>query len=287
MRITIAAALLAIATGCVPMGKYTELETTYNRTKSELEATLAERNASIAQLEADLAALEGTRRKLQGDLETATNALELANSAHARIKEDRGKLQGEVSRMEMALAELERRKAKTEARMKEYSDLVGRFQTMIDAGQLDVKIVNGRMVVAMASDILFASGSSTLRKDGKDAVAEVAGILASIPEREFQIEGHTDNTPVGVKAHQTKNWDLGSARAIGVVKHMIQTGMPPGRISAATYAEFRPVDTNRTDEGKAANRRIEIVVVPDLSQLPGFDELAGTAGEPPRTGTRP
>ncbi len=271
MRLLLVPALLCLAIGCVPKGKYLELETELNDTRSQLEGRISEQDGTIMKLQGEIDALEGTRKKLEAELAVTQKSLEDSNAANARMLKDQKGLQGEVTRMQQALDELERRKAKAEARMKEYQDLVARFQSMIDAGTLSVKIVNGRMVVELASDILFASGSSSLSKEGKDAIAEVATILASIPERDFQIEGHTDNVP-----GKQSNWMLGAQRAVGVVQHMIDSGMPPERISAASYAEFRPVDTNRTTEGKARNRRIEIVVVPDLSQLPGFSELAGT-----------
>ena len=76
---------------------------------------------------------------------------------------------------------------------------------------------------------------------------------------------HTEQFP--------SNWELASARALNVVRTLQEGGVPVGRLSAASFAENRPVDTNKTKEGKAANRRIEIVVVPDLSLLPGYEEL--------------
>ncbi|MGC4116718.1 MAG: OmpA family protein [Myxococcales bacterium] len=126
------------------------------------------------------------------------------------------------------------------------------------------------MVVALASDVLFASGQSKLSKDGEAAIAEVAKLLAEIPDRKFQVEGHTDNVPP--KPPMT-NWDLAAARSITVVRTMVEAGMPANRISAASFGEFKPAKDNDSQEGKAANRRVEIVVVPDLSSLPGFDEL--------------
>jgi len=275
MRPVYVFAALALSTACVPKGKYLALDEELQQTRASLQAQVAERDGTILQLEGEVSALDGSKKRLQSELEQAQATLEQVTDEKARAVANQQGLQGEVERMKQALAELEARKAQTEARMNEYRDLVGRFQSMIDAGTLKVKIVNGRMVVAMATDILFPSGSATLRKDGQDAVSSVAQILASIPNREFQIEGHTDNVPVG-SAQFPSNWDLGAARAIGVVQQMIAAGMPADRISAASFGEFRPVDTNRTKEGKAANRRIEIVVVPDLSQLPGFQELSGS-----------
>jgi chemotaxis protein MotB len=135
-----------------------------------------------------------------------------------------------------------------------------------------VKIIDGRMVVALASDVLFTSGSAKLSEAGKTAIGEVSKLLADIPGRKFQVEGHTDNVPMKSAQYPT-NWELAAARALSVVKTMVDAGMPVDRISAASFGENKPAKPNDSPEGKAANRRIEIVVVPDLSTLPGFDEL--------------
>ena len=142
----------------------------------------------------------------------------------------------------------------------------------IDNGKLKAKIVDGRMVLELQTDILFGSGSADLSAEGAATIREVGGLLAQIPERKFQVEGHTDNVPIKSKKYPS-NWELASARAINVVKEMVDAGMPGKRVSAASYADSRPTATNETEEGRAQNRRIEIVIVPDLSDLPGAEQI--------------
>jgi chemotaxis protein MotB len=273
-RLALIALLLAPSAACVMKSKYVELETEYQSTRASLESQLSERNQTILGLEGEVEALNGQVSKLKGDLAQKEAALNDLREQNTSMLSNQEGLKGEIDRMRTALEDLERRKAEAEARMKEFKDLVARFQKMIDAGTLDVRIVNGRMVVVLATDILFGSGSATLSKEGKAALSEVAAILITIPGRDFQIEGHTDNVPIANERFPS-NWYLAAARSIGVVEHMVASGMPADRLSAASYGEFKPVDTNMTKEGKAKNRRIEIVVVPDLSQLPGFKELQG------------
>ncbi|MFN7145549.1 MAG: flagellar motor protein MotB, partial [Myxococcota bacterium] len=196
----------------------------------------------------------------------------------ATLVADRAKLKGSVDEMKIALAELESRKALAEARIAEYQGLLARFKKLIDAGKLTVKIVDGRMVVALATDILFSSGSAELSADGNAAIAEVAQVLVAIPDRAYQIEGHTDNVPIRTDKYPS-NWELASARALTVVRSMIAAGMPPTRVSAASYGEFKPTAANDSSTGRSSNRRIEIVVVPDLSNLPGFEELRKASAE--------
>jgi chemotaxis protein MotB len=136
-----------------------------------------------------------------------------------------------------------------------------------------VKIADGRMVVELATDVLFDSGSAKLSPAGKEAIMEVSRVLVTIADRQFQVEGHTDNVPIAT-AQYPSNWELAAARSMTVVKSMIEAGMTPARISAASYGDTRPVAGNDTPDGKAATRRIEIVGVPDLSELPGFEELS-------------
>ncbi|MBF5045858.1 OmpA family protein [Aggregicoccus sp. 17bor-14] len=181
-------------------------------------------------------------------------------------------MEASVAEMTTALNELQQRKEEAEARMGEYRALLAKFRGLIDAGKLKVRIVEGRMVVVLASDVLFPSGSASLSKEGKAAVGEVATLLASIPRRQFQVEGHTDNVPIAT-AQYPSNWELAAARALTVVKTMREVGMPPDRISAASFGDSKPAVPNDSAEGRAQNRRIEITIVPDLSTLPGFDEL--------------
>lgn len=256
----------------------------------DLEKRWEEARRRIEELEAELAALRARANELQVDLATEKKvAIERIADRDRRIEEleeklrlahaRAGELRATVDATKGALEELQKRKAEADARIAEFKALIGKFKSLIDAGKLRVKIVEGRMVVELATDILFGSGSANLSRAGRDAIKAVAEILASIPERTFQIEGHTDNVPIRT-AQFPSNWELAAARAINVVTTMVAGGMPPERISAASYADVRPTMSNETKEGRSANRRIEIVVVPDLSSLPGFDELNRVAATP-------
>jgi chemotaxis protein MotB len=261
MRTLSILAVLALASGCVTQGTYDKLEAEHKTTLGQLDAE----KTRATGLEEALAAEQARAKRL----ETQIAALE---EEKAGILKDRSRLEGSVGEMQVALAELSKRKAEADARIAEYRGLLARFQSLIDAGKLRVKIVEGRMVVELASDVLFPSGSASLSKDGRAAIVEVAGLLASIPDRKFQVEGHTDNIPIATAVYPS-NWELAAGRALTVVKTMVDAGMPADRISAASYGEVKPARPNDTPEGRASNRRIEIVVVPDLSSLPGFQEL--------------
>jgi chemotaxis protein MotB len=257
---------LLLSAGCVTAGKYDALQAE----KLATDQQLAEAQKGSAELRAALEKEKVRSKSLSESI--AKREAELA----AMLK-DKSSLQASVGEMQSALAELQRRKAEADGRIAEFRGLLTRFKSLIDAGKLKVKMSEGRMVVELPTDVLFGSGQANISKEGKAAIAEVSQALASISERRFQVEGHTDNVPIATALYPS-NWELASARALMVVKTMVEAGLPADRISAASFSEFKPVRANDTPENKAANRRIEIVVVPDLSGLPGFDELRRAAG---------
>ena len=117
------------------------------------------------------------------------------------------------------------------------------------------------MTVKMKDKILFSSGSATLGKDGKEALAAVAEVLTGLDDKVIRVEGHTDDVPLGRGAFAS-NWDLSVARALAVVRFLQQAGVDPTRLAAAGYGEFQPITANDTPEGRSQNRRIEIVLAP-------------------------
>jgi chemotaxis protein MotB len=263
---------LCCAAGCVSSGKYDALQKQLDDTKAELGHQLGERDGALKAKDEELTACKGK-------LDQSADALKGCESGRAKLESDlaatvrdKAALKASAEQMQSALAEADKRKAEAEKRLGETRKLLGQLKSMIDAGKLKVKIVDGRMVLALATDVLFASGSADLSPGGLATINEVAGVLVSIPDRKFQVEGHTDNKPIKTSRFPS-NWELGAARAITIVNTMVAAGLPSTRLSAASYGEFRPVAGNDTDLGRSSNRRIEIAVVPDLSMLPGFDEI--------------
>ena len=237
-----------------------------------LDAQVTEAEARAKDLEQEIKRLEEKLVRERAERKVTKDMLIESETKLATQLKDKKKLKASVAEMRTALDELKRRKKQADARIKQFKDLLGRFRKLIDAGKLKVKIDDGRMVVELATDVLFGSGSARLSKAGKVAVGEVAEVLKTIEGRKFQVEGHTDNVPIRTKKYPS-NWHLAAARAVTVVREMVSDDMPAESVSAASYGDARPVALNRTKEGRAANRRIEVVVVPDLSSLPGFEEL--------------
>jgi len=174
--------------------------------------------------------------------------------------------------------QLDKAKKRSKARVKAFLDLIDEFRPLIDRGILEITVAKGSITIGMAADVLFPSGSAQLSDEGQANIREVARLLGRRTDREFQVQGHTDTDPIR-SAEFPDNWHLGAARALNVVQFMIASGMSADQLSAATFGEHQPVATNDSDEGKSANRRIEIVFLPDLSDMPGHKELIKAAKE--------
>ncbi|MBW1813559.1 MAG: OmpA family protein [Deltaproteobacteria bacterium] len=171
---------------------------------------------------------------------------------------------------ESLMLELKKLKEASDKRNVEYKRLLIKLRTMIDSGSLTIKIRNGRMVVTLPSDILFSSGSTRLSKKGQKTIAELAATLSTLKGRSFIVVGHTDSTPIRTERFAS-NWELSTARAVVVVKLLIKNGVKPGMLTAGGCAEFDPVANNDSTDNKLKNRRVEIVFMPSVNELPKFE----------------
>jgi chemotaxis protein MotB len=148
------------------------------------------------------------------------------------------------------------------------AELIQQLQPLVQKGILEVEDIDGRTVIGMRAEVLFPSGSADLSASGKETIREVGGILARRTDLNWQIEGHTDNEPIST-AEFPDNWHLGAARAMAVLRVLINAGMDPNHVSAATFGQYAPVASNTSDSGKAMNRRIEIVLLPEIRRRRG------------------
>jgi chemotaxis protein MotB len=134
----------------------------------------------------------------------------------------------------------------------------------IDKGQVTISELRGKLTVNMVDAILFDSGKAEIKPEGLVVLGKVIEILKSVNDKAIRIEGHTDSNPItGTLAQRyPTNWELSSARAITVARYLQKQAIDPTLLSAAGFGEFKPVADNASAEGRAKNRRIEIVLVP-------------------------
>ena len=203
------------------------------------------------------------------ELAKSKEALIDAQNAQKKCDAHASDLEKRDTADEAQLAVLREKQRLAEQRAQQYRDLTAKFKSMIDAGKLQVQLRDGLMLVKLSENVLFDPGKTDLKPAGKEALKEVSTILATIADRKFQVAGHTDDAPLGKGSKFVDNWGLSSARALEVLHFMINEGkMPPARLSASGWADQLPVAKNDSNEGRAQNRRIEIILLPNLEDLP-------------------
>lgn len=217
---------------------------------------------------------EATAARLADENRTLTDALELHRASKVDLdtqltscKEELVSEKTAIATCESSIAELRGQEADAKAMLAEFDRLTARFKKMIDSGKLEVVFRRGEMIVKLPEQVLFPSGSATLSKDGEAALAEVAAVLRTMRGRRFTVAGHTDNVPIR-SSEFASNWELSSARAVTVTQMLIRKGVRPGSLAAAGYGQYAPIASNKTDTGRRRNRRIEIILEPDLGKLP-------------------
>ena len=225
--------------------KYKNLDESYKVLSSQSSKKLAEQAEKNQQL---LLELETKEQKM---------ALE-----SARLEE----LQKELNKRSKQINELQSLIDAKEAQMQQLKNAISSALHNFEGKGLTVVHKNGKIYVSMENKLLFDSGSWAVGTEGKKAVEQLAGVLAENTDINVLIEGHTDNDPY-VSATLLDNWDLSVKRATAIVRILKNKGVNPTQITAAGRSEFVPVDTNKTKEGKAKNRRIEIILAPNLDEI--------------------
>jgi chemotaxis protein MotB len=284
-RITTPRALLALSlllplTGCVK-------KSTHQVALSQLDEARAAQAELANRLETELqrrdereTRLRGQMDDLQAEIDRLIEDLGIARRDNLRTNAELEESRLEAQRLQTLLNARGAQAQQLQARLNQlaaieqeirernqiYEEVLSRFRSLIDAGRLSVSISRGRMVINLPQDILFASGSASLGSDGRGTLVEVAGVLSEIEDRRFQVEGHTDDRPIST-AQFPSNWELSAARALSVVKLLVANGVPPESLSGAGYGEFQPVALNETSDGRRLNRRIEIVMLPNLDVI--------------------
>jgi len=167
------------------------------------------------------------------------------------------KAQEELKAQAAALAE---QKGAAEAKSAQYEQLAGSLQTQIQAGQIEISELRGKMTVKLKDKILFPSGSARLNKEGAAALDAVAAVFKDMKGKNIVVAGYTDDVRVSPSGPFKDNWELSSARAISVVRYLASKDVPPQMLGAMGFSEYRPVVANDSPANRSLNRRIEIAL---------------------------
>ncbi len=210
-----------------------------------------------------LAELMANQEELQ-KREDALHELE----AQLNVKEERlNELSRQLQLREARVNELEELIAQKDAAVKALRDKVKAALTGFEDKGITVEQRNGRVYVSMEAKLLFASGSTAVGSEGKTAVVQLAKALEGQDDLTILVEGHTDSDPMNSSTIKD-NWDLSVMRATSVVRIMVENStMDKATLTAAGRGEFFPIADNSTEEGKAKNRRIEVILTPNLDKL--------------------
>lgn len=241
-------------------------------------------NAEISRLQLDSAQLQSNLQKLQTDISNAKNTLaqlennktslqqelnslqqkldETKKNANAQLNDSRETIAAQQQRLEQLQRLIDQQRKQTEQLRQKMADALTNF----NANELTVAIKQGKVYVSLQENLLFPSGSAVVNPKGKQALGQLAQVLNANPEIRVNIEGHTDTVPIRGKYED--NWALSVARSTAIVRILTQDyKVDPIRIVASGRSQYEPVDVNYTSQGRARNRRTEIILEPNLNEL--------------------
>ncbi|MBI6119358.1 OmpA/MotB family protein [Salegentibacter maritimus] len=293
-------------TSCVSSKKYQELESRHADLKRENRNTQAELekyrdlDEEYSALKEDYAEATAERDRLKDELESARknyaalkdsyDALEENSSAAiaensrqnrellAELEEKEQALVAEQARLDKLQRDLDARSrrvdelesliAAKDAKMNALKDAISKALTNFEGKGLTVEQRDGKVYVSMENKLLFSSGSWAVNAEGRQAVNQLGKVLAGNPDIAVLIEGHTDNVPYRGSGTLKDNWDLSTKRATSIVQILKENNnIDPQNLTAAGRGEYAPIATNETAEGKAKNRRIEVILTPKLDEV--------------------
>ena len=249
-----------IFTSCVSNKKFTASETRANKLQNENANTLDklnECNMLGMKSKEENTALQKENEAVLKDYSSVKNDLMLLSAqSNLTIRE-------QATRLKSLQDIIQAQNEKTENLKNSISKALMNYKT----DELNVYQKDGKVYVSLAEKLLFKSGSDVVDPKGKAALKTLADVLNSSKDFTVAIEGHTDNVPIKTKVFED-NWDLSTARASSIVRVLTKdNGFDSGRITASGKSEFHPVNANTTAEGRAGNRRTEVILSPDLQEI--------------------
>ncbi|MEC7620025.1 MAG: OmpA family protein [Bacteroidota bacterium] len=288
-KITALIVILLSLNSCVSNRVFNDLESRYAQLKDNFNRqtkSIENLNVEIKDLTKKFITLEETLEKTEDSLNQKQQKLEQLESSLDLLKQNsESELKKRIAENEELMekiAERENELADRMARVDELEGLITRQQEAMrnlkeklsdallnfeDKG-LTVEARDGKVYVSMENKLLFRSGSWTVGAEGRLAIEELGNVLADNPDIAILIEGHTDNVPYSGKGPLKGNWDLSTKRATAIVNQLLENpDIIPQNLTAAGRGEYLPIAPNSTRQGRAANRRIEVVLSPKLDEI--------------------
>jgi chemotaxis protein MotB len=237
------------------------VQSDYNAAKANLEALKASYDALEKNSSASIAANSQKNRELLAQLEAKEQALADENQRLEKLKKELQDRSNRVNELEKVISD-------KDAAMSALKDAISKALTDFEGKGLTVEQRDGKVYVSMENKLLFSSGSWAVGTEGRRAVQQLGSVLGNNPDIAVLIEGHTDNVPFQGNGSIVGNWDLSTKRATAIVSILRENAaINAENLTAAGRGEFAPIATNDTPEGKAKNRRIEVILTPKLDEL--------------------
>lgn len=239
---------------------YDKLTQLYNELERKYEKLLAQCGTESEELR--MALLNKQEELNRKEKELKDREVQL-NALQDRLKN----LEADLQEREKRINELEKLIAEKDSLMQALLSQLREAFAGFKAGDIKVEMKEGNLYVSMSEKLLFKSGSIVVEPEGRRALAELAKVLRRYPELRIMVEGHTDNVPIHTQCMKD-NWDLSVLRATSVIRILTQEhALAPERFIAAGRGEWAPVASNDTPEGRALNRRTEIIVLPPIERI--------------------
>jgi chemotaxis protein MotB len=241
--------------------KYDDLSTTYDLLTSKSSRYMAEKAKET--------------KELLGQLETTQSELfakeDQLNKSTLELEEKERKLldsQNELELRSLRVAELEAIINRKDSMVTALKQKISKALIGLEGDGLTIEQRNGKVYISLEEDLLFASGKYEINQTGKQALDKLSDALSYQKDLEILVEGHTDSIPLSGRGLVKDNWDLSVMRATSVVKRLTSnTNLDPTQLIAAGRSEFIPISSNLTSEGRGENRRIEMILSPNLDDL--------------------
>ena len=245
----------------VAIAKRDKLQSDYSAAKSNLETLKASYKALEENSSASIAANSKKNRELLAQLEAKEQALATENERLNTLKK-------ELESRSKRVAELESVIAAKDANMRALKNAISKALTNFEGKGLTVEQRDGKVYISMENKLLFQSGSWSVGTEGRKAVQQLGSVLGENPEISILIEGHTDDDPYTSNGQLNGNWDLSTKRATAIVNILRENNsINPENLTAAGRGEYAPIASNDSVEGKAKNRRIEVILTPKLDEI--------------------
>lgn len=261
--IAIGAATLILMSSCVTNKKYAELQDNYQSTKE----SLVECNANGKSMEVMIKDLKQQNSDLKQGMASLKESLDQAMNNNAQGNVNISKLVDEINASNKYIKELVAAKSKSDSLNLVLTTNLTRSLDASELKDVDVKVLKGVVYISLNDNMLYKSGSYEISPSAMDILSKIAKIIKDYKDYDVLVEGNTDNVPIS-RTNIRNNWDLSALRASSVVQALQDDfGINPSRLSAAGRGEYNPVATNETADGRAKNRRTQIIITPNLDQF--------------------